>query len=135
MKNFDNILTEQQYSNLQQEYSKVLRPEDHDCLDLINGIISALEINGFMMPLKMQNELQNTLRNAQQILNISHQKSSAIPLNISNNPFALIHQLSLLSNKLTSIYEFKSPYYILNSKANHFVIKCIEDISKYFIKH
>jgi len=133
MKDFDNILTDEQYSTLQQEYYKVSHPQNNCCLDLLNSIIATLETNGFMMPLKIQNQILNTLYGAQQILSILYNNFSFKPLNTSNNPFQLIYHLSQLSNLLTNIHKFKSPYYILNIKANQYIIKCISDISQYFI--
>ena len=134
MDNFNNILRPEQYTKLQQEYSKILTPPLDDCINLLNNIISSLETQGFGMPLRLQNQTLNTLNHARQILEISHQSKPLQKIKISNSPLELIYQLSNLSIKLTSYNYFKSPYQILNFKTNNLIMDCILNILRYFIK-
>ena len=131
MKDFDFILSDEQYSKLQNEYNSSLKSTTEFCVRHLNSIISTLQINGFKMPITFQNKILTQLIESQQILNIIFIDTYTTPLNLNNNPLKLLYELALLSSNLNS-YSIKSPYQILFLKTNALIIDCIMQILKQF---
>ncbi|MBQ7880412.1 MAG: hypothetical protein IJ358_01025 [Clostridia bacterium] len=131
MKDFDFVLTNEEYGQLNNEYHKILNTQPHFDTTQLNTLIKVVQNNNFQMPLTLQNQILDLLLNAKQILDIITQNNNIANTNLSNNPFQLIQNLSQISYQLNS-FTFKNAYQILYSKANNLIIKTINLISEYF---
>ncbi len=131
MDNFDLILTDTQYKIINNEYKKISLPQPVEILNLLTSIIHNLEINGFMLPLNLQNKTLNQLLNAKQLLNILYQEKSTNRALINNNPFELLKHLTNVSLKLNS-HSLKSFYQTIYLKTNSLILNLIYEISQYF---
>ena len=131
-----NKLDDFNCSEIQKEYLKLLTPEIDRYLDNLNTIISNVEINGFKMPLLLQNQIYSILLEAKQILTTLSINKHYIKHNQSfeNNPIILLLNLNILSQQLNK-HTLKSPFYLLTHKANNLILNCIGMILKYFLKN
>lgn len=124
------------YNKMQVEYSKLFTPQINNYLNDLNTIISSIEINGFGMPLIVQNQLYSTLLEVKQILHIL---SINKPFNTnnhihSNNPLSLLLSLNTLSQQLNQ-HALKSPFYTLLNKSNNLILNCTNKILNYFLNN
>ena len=123
------------YKQMEKEYSKLFTPEIENCLVGLDNVIASLEINGFGMPLIIQNQIYSTLLEAKQVLcTLSiNKQTSTYKHPPTNNPLSLLLSLNTLSQQLNQ-HSLKSPFYLLLNKANNLILICINKILKYFLK-
>lgn len=132
MDNFNDF----QFNQIEKEYSKLFTPQIDKYLTTLNLIISNLEINGFKMPLLIQNELHLSLLEVKQILETLSINKQTIPYKHpqSNNPIKLLLDLNTLSQQFNQ-HSLKSPFYLLLNKSNTIILNCTNKILKYFSKN
>ena len=131
MNNFGNIFSDKQYELLSKEYNKILAPDFVPAINLLQSVISSLEINGFQMPLNMQNKIRNNLLQVQQIIQIlcSAQPENSKPL--TNNAICLINALVEILATINTTPPTLS-YSSLILKLNNIILATLSDITKYF---
>jgi len=128
----DNLVfSETQYKKLQQEYSKQIPTFCPKSINKLNSIISSLKINGFQLPIELQNNSLNKLAQAKELLNILHISNTCNDISLSDNPFDIISSLSEISIDLNR-YNLKNIYQIICIKSNNLILETINQISNYF---
>ena len=131
MYNDDFVFSDFQYAQLKKGYDSSLFNNTAFTFAQLNGLILSLENNSYSLPLSVKNNIRNTLLQTKQILSIIHPESPEQKINLPNNPFALINQLSLIASSLNS-HSFKSAYLTLSLKASSLVLKSINEICHHF---
>lgn len=129
--NLDNF----QLIKMQKEYSKMFIPKIDDYIKNLNTIISSVEINGYGMPLLVQNQIYANLMEVRQILSTLSINKPITPHHNppTTNPLILLYNLNTFLQSINK-YTFKSPFYILLNKSSNLIISSMDKILKYFLK-
>lgn len=131
MKDINLILSNKQYELLNQEYNKLIQPNEFEHISTLKQIIKTLQYNSFKIPRNLQQNILIELSNAYQIINLIYRKRPRTTIQVNNNPFDLIFHLSQVLLKL-NLHSFKSPYLILNLKASCIITNVIIKLSRHF---
>ncbi len=131
MCNFDFVFSDEQYKLLSDGYKNIFTPNLSTTSNALNNTISLLEIQGFGMPLNLQNSIRNLLIQSYEILNILHKPQTHTHQPLNYNPFGLINALSQISINLNQ-FQPHTTYQALAAKANNLILQAINKISKHF---
>ena len=106
-----------------QEYLKQIPELKQETINKLNSIILSLKDNSFQLPIKIQNSCLDKLLQAKELLNILRNSyhGNTNSLNLSNNPFSLIYDLSEIVYDLNK-NTFKNIHQIISAKTNNLLI-------------